>query len=119
MVSGNYFAQRKPTNSRAASGGWLSRYSTQRFTGIPSKLPPRMTRLVFTSKNAVSLRNRFPPAIGFFREVEGEGCHSSARNCHTFAAMSNSSYLFAGYLPTGEVVPRPLPEKFARVPSTG
>ena len=45
---GGHFAQRKPTNSRAPSGGWLSRYSTHKFTDPPPKLPPRMTRLVFT-----------------------------------------------------------------------
>jgi hypothetical protein len=37
--------------------GWLSRYSTHKFTGAPPKLPPRMTRLVFTWTNSVPSRN--------------------------------------------------------------
>src|SRR5205823_5418842 len=61
-----YLAQRKPTKSAAPAGGWLSRYSTQKFTGEPSKLPPRMTRRVLTSRNDVPSRNRLPPATGLF-----------------------------------------------------
>src|ERR1700716_710886 len=63
----HYFAHRKPTNSREPFGGWLSRYSTQRFTGAPSKLPPRITRLVFTFRNSVESRDRFPAGAGLFR----------------------------------------------------
>src|SRR5215467_640441 len=37
-------AQRKPTYSRGLLGAWLSRYSTQRLTAWPAKLPPRITR---------------------------------------------------------------------------
>jgi hypothetical protein len=59
-----YFAQRNPTNSREPFGGWLSRYSTHRFTGEPSKLPPRMTRRVFIIRNEVPSVKRFPPETG-------------------------------------------------------
>src|SRR5205085_11201740 len=52
-----YFAQRNPTKSRDPFGGWLSRYSTHRFKGAPPKLPPRMTRLVFTVRNVVPSKN--------------------------------------------------------------
>jgi creatinine amidohydrolase len=48
-----YFAQRKPTKGCAPSGGWLSRYSTHRFTGNASKLPPRITRRVFTCRKSL------------------------------------------------------------------
>src|SRR5882672_1037768 len=49
-------AQRKPTKGCAPSGGWLSRYSTQRLTGAAPQLPPRITRRVLTLKKSNSFR---------------------------------------------------------------
>jgi hypothetical protein len=57
LLRGQLFRPAKPTNSSAPSGGWLSRYSTHKFTGAPPRLPPRMTRLVFTWTNSVPSRN--------------------------------------------------------------
>ncbi len=75
-------------NSRDPLGGWLSRYSTQRLTGAPSKLPPLITRLVRNCRNDVPCKNRSPPATGFSCVAAVYGFHSSARNCQIFPPMS-------------------------------